>query len=244
MTQTDEEASLPPPTPPPTQVQEPNTSDPASGADQDNALNSTRDDSTRDENALDKLGELLFDLRIQIRNNKNKRNTLRDENRALSAEIAELKARLREIENASLRLTAQARQAEARLRTEHAAEVKRLSQDVEREKQRAANAATAQQVASHELRVVNERVSQIQATAADNTLLQSLHRTFGDRIAEALTAVPAYPQPTQYRMTSSKPARGPDRRSHPEFMPADGLGLFVVLRGKVAWLRIWLQEQY
>jgi len=76
---------------------------------------------------------------------------------------------------------------------------------------------------------------------------QSLEHKFGPHIAEALTSLPADPQYCQrYHMTSSTPARGPDRRAycHPEFRPADGPGVFVMLRGKVAWLKIWLQEQY
>jgi hypothetical protein len=128
--------------------------------------------------------------------------------------------------------------------TVHAAATQRLTEEVANAGQRPTDAEIGIESMRTELARTRARMGEI-AAAARRAVQLNLQLAFGTRIAEALMAGPAFPRQTHYRMTGTTSARGPDR-SHgfrPEFKPADGLGLFVILNGKYACLKIWLQEQ-
>jgi uncharacterized phage infection (PIP) family protein YhgE len=132
---------------------------------------------------------------------------LKTETRNNKNERNTLKARIAELEESSRLVQAQLRQAEEQLQTaetDHASSTERLSRQVSEAEQRAAAAET-------EVRLVCEG-------------LQSLQDRFADTIGDALTSAPAGPQ--KYRMTTSRPARGPDRNIHREFKPEMGCGSF------------------
>jgi hypothetical protein len=245
MTQMDKAASANPET---------NTSYPGPHAqvNQDADWDSSSDHGDSDDDDLDQLEDLLKSLRIRMTSTKNERKAFRERNQALEDEIVELRARNAELDQLSRYLRAQLDQAEVQLRTsetEHNSVMERLSQQVAEREQRVG--AVENDLENTRLDLANTKRSNLRTRilwpVSDAVKFQSLQSTFGHHIAEALSSLPANPEYCQrYRMTSSTPARGPDRRAHfhPEFRPADGPGLFVMFRGKVTWLQIWLQEQY
>ena len=241
MTQTDEEllqhtaASFMPETEPAPQAH--------GNGDDESDINTDLGDSNDD---LDELDNLLKRFRIRMTSIKNERNVLREQNQALQDENV---ARNAELEESSRRLRAQLDQAEVRLRTSETA-VERLSQQVAETEERARAAENDLENTRLDLSRTNRINSLTRAVwpVSDAVKFRSLKDNFGPDIAEALTSLPADRDYCikRYRMTSSTQAQGPDRRAnyHPEFKPADGPGGFVMLRGKVAWVKILLQEQY
>jgi len=226
-----------PPTPRTESFDEPHTPEPPSDVDEEHG-------STDDE-ALDVLEDLLRHLRIRIKHERNQRNALQDRVQVLEGELGQLRVRNTELVEASRLAQAQLDAFDARFQAaenDHAVEADRLSQQVAREEQRAAGAEEAHRLARAELAGANRRIAEFRA-AANNDTLQTLRRSFGDRIAEALTSTPVPDAAARYRMTGTTPARGPDRRRHPEFEPADGPGRFITFRGRLAWIKIWLQTQ-
>lgn len=233
-------------------IPETNTSYPVlqASVNQDDASDNSSDHGDSDDDDLDELDDLLKNLRIRMTSTKNERNTLRERNQALEDEIVELKERKGKLEEPSRRLGAQLDQANVRLQkseTDHNSAMERLSQQVTETEQRAIAAENDLEDARLELASEKRSNSVLRRLwpIDDVFKFQTLQRNFGPHIAEALTSLPADPRDCRYHMTSSTPARGPDRRTHyhPEFKPADGSGLFVMFRGKVSWLHVWLQEQ-
>jgi len=235
MNRTDDDSL--PPTPRTGSFDEPRTPEPLSDVDEEHG-------STDDE-ALDGLEGLLRHLRIRIRHNRNQRNALQDRVQFLEAELGQLRVRNTKLVEASRLVQAQLDESEARFQAaenDNAVEADRLSRQVARQEQRAVAAEEALRLARAELAGANRRIAEFRATANNDTL-QTLRRSFGDRIAEALTSALVPGAAAHYRMTSTTPARGPDRNRHREFQPADGPGNFIMFRGKLAWIQIWLQTQ-
>jgi len=215
-----------PPTPRTRSLDEPRTPEPPSDVDDDDEV-------------LNELDDRLRHLRIRMRNKNGERNALRDRNQALEDELSQLR-------EASRRIQAQLDACAARLQAAengHAAEAERLSRQVAREQRRAARAEEALGSVRSELAAANREIGETAESVVQNDTLQTLRRSFGDRIAEALTSTPVRVPHERYRMTGTTPARGPDRRRHREFEPADGPGTFVMFRGRLAWIKIWLQTQ-
>ena len=199
------------------------------------------DHSDTDDNDLDKLENFLKDLRIRMTGTKNERNAIRERNQALESEIAKLRAR-----NAELKKSW--RQAEVRVQKsekDHNSTMERLSQQVTETEKRARAAENDLEDTRRVLDRTGRSGSRLLRTLLPKyEAFKSLEHNFGHDIAEALSSPPAdLEYSRRYDRTSSTPAKGPDRRRHPEFMPADGPGLFVMHRGKVTWLKIYLQEQ-
>ena len=164
---------------------------------------------------------------------KTERKALRERNQALEDEILAL-------EESSRRLRAQRDKAVTRLRTSQTA-VERLSQQVAETEERARAAENDLENTRFDLPSTNRINSSTRTLRPVSDAVPSLQY----RIAEAVSSLRVDPEYcAHYRMTTSTPARGPDRRTHPEFKEAVGLGLFVRFRGKITWLKIWLQEQY
>jgi hypothetical protein len=218
--------------------------DPAPHVNRDDESDKSSDHGDSDDDDFDELDDLVKNLRIWTTRTKNERNAFRDRNQVLEDEIVELRERNAEHEESSRRLRAQLDQAEVQLQTSETI-MERLSQQV---------AETEERVRASENDLENAR-AELDRTRRNNLLwpitdavkFQSVQHNFGPHIAEALSSLPADPvYCRRYHMTSSTPAQGPDRRAyrHPEFEPAHGSGLFVILRDRVAWLRIWLQEQH
>jgi len=242
MTQTDEDI-LQPTAEAISSVPEPNASNPACHVNQDDSDSGNHGDN--DDDALDEIdSDLLKYLSKRMSVITKERNTSREGNQALKDENVELRASNAKLEESIHRLRAQLDQAEARLRTsetDHESAVETLSQQVAQFEQRAR--ATENDLKSVRLELIGVQRSMYRAQLQlKNYALQSLRRNFGAYIAEALTSRPADSQ--HYKMTSSMPARGPNRVYHPEFKEAEGQGRFVMHRGKVAWLQIWLQKPW
>jgi chromosome segregation ATPase len=199
------------------------------------------DHSDTDDDDLDKLENFLKDLRIRMTNIKNERNAICERNQSLEDEILKLRARNAELKHSW-------RQAEVRVQrseTDHNSTMERLSQQVTETEQRARAAETDLEDTRRVLNRERRSASRIFRTLRPKyEAFERLEANFGDHIAEALSSPPAdLEYCRRYDRTSSTPAKGPDRRRHREFMPPDGPGLFVMHRGKVAWLKIYLQEQ-
>jgi hypothetical protein len=207
----------------------------------DDESDSGRDHGDSDDDAIDELDDILKNLKIRMTSTKNERNAFRDRNQVLEDGIVELRERNAEHEESSRRLRAQLDRAEVQLQTSETT-MERLSQQVSETEER----VRASENDLEDVRLELARNNRLWPVT-DAVKFQSVQRNFGPHIAEALSSLPADPvYCRRYHMTSSTPAQGPDRRAyrHPEFEPAQGPGLFVMLRDKVAWLRIWLQEQH
>jgi len=212
---------------------------PQAHGNRDDESDSSTDHIDSEDDDLDEMDDLLKKFRIRMTSIKNERNALRERNQALEDEIV---ARNAELEESSRRLRAQLDQTEVRLRTSETA-VERLSQQVAETDERARAAENDLENTRLDLSSTNRINSLTRTVSPESEAVKYLKY----RIAEALSSFPADPDYCRrYHLTSSTPHRGPDRRAnyHPEFKREQGLGLFVKLRGKVAWLQIWLQEQY
>ena len=226
MTQTDQENALP-------------ETDPATHVNRDDESDSSSDHGDSDDDDFDELDSLLKNLRIWTTRTKNERNAFRDRNQALEDEIVELRERNAEHKESSRRLRAQLDQAEVQLQTSETT-MERMSRQVAETEERV-------RASENDLEDARNKLRRARRNNLDAVKFRSVQHNFGPHIAEALSSLPAdrvYCR--RYHMTSSTPAQGPDRRAHrhPEFEPAHGSGLFIMLGDRVAWLRIWLQEQH
>jgi hypothetical protein len=247
MTQSDDDM---PPTPP--------SLDDQSLYDRDEEAES---DGSDDDDLLQQLGNVLADLRLRTRDDRRQRRTLERGVETLEREIAELSEENTRLEEEGRGFRIQLSLSAEQLRTaetDHAAAIERLTGQVADAERRATAAENDIGDVRTELVRARARIVGLQAAAtqtaraaaesqaglaAQPTPRVSLAQTFNDDIAEALTARPLNPQPTRYRMTATRAARGPDRRTHREFHPAKGVGRFVEVNGKTTWVQIWVQEQ-